>query len=293
MKRCFLIFACFGLICCNNAEKHDKVSVVVDTTYLDGKTHEALSSETEEINSKRYEDREEQDSIRLLDALSNALRYAERFRNKVVFQHEFVSPSDDSSYYVTVQLSFGSLFENERKHLIVRRIVPGEAHLNIYLLHNSEFKPLLERVQAGLTYVDDTLKDVNGDRYKDFLVHWYPSSGCCLADVYNVYLYQSRTGGFSSDYEFINPSFFPDEKVIRGLGYGHPGEAHLYKYMWNGLSIDTVEFIYPYHAQEGQFIKTKKLTLKPDKTEGAVFYQLPIEYSKIDSIASRWFLDKL
>ena len=32
-----------------------------------------------------------------------------------------------------------------------------------------------------MTYIRDTIFDVNGDGYKDFLVHWYPNSA--VADV--------------------------------------------------------------------------------------------------------------
>ena len=42
----------------------------------------------------------------------------------------------------------------------------------------------------------------------------------------------------------INPTFSPKEKIIRGVGYGHPGETEMYKYKWNGNTIDTMEYVY-------------------------------------------------
>jgi hypothetical protein len=141
-----------------------------------------------------------------------------------------------------------------------------------------------------MTYISDTLMDVDGDNYKDFLVHWYPSAGCCLADIYNVYLYQQQTGGFTKDYEFINPTFSPHEKVIRGLEYGHPGEAGLYKYKWNGFGVDTIEFIYPDFGQKRKFIRVTKSNYRPGKKERTVLNSLPKEYMKLDSISVNWFL---
>ncbi len=40
----------------------------------------------------------------------------------------------------------------------------------------------------------------------------------------------------------MNPIFYPKEKVIRGMEYG--SDAPLYKYRWNNLKIDTVEYIH-------------------------------------------------
>jgi hypothetical protein len=159
-------------------------------------------------------------------------------------------------------------------------------------LQDEQFKAVVKREQGGMTYIDDTAQDVNGDGYKDFVVHWYPSSGCCLAEMYNVYLYQSQEGDFTHDYQFINPTFFPKEKIIRGLEYGHPGEAGLYKYKWNGLQIDTIEFIYPCYNQKNKFVKMTHQEYRPTGSEGVILNKLPKEYAEIDSNSLRWFFDR-
>ena len=79
------------------------------------------------------------------------------------------------------------------------------------------------------------------------------------------------------------------EKIIRGLGYGHPGEVGLYKYKWNGLKVDTIEFIYPDVSTKGQFIKTKKRIYRPTDKEGIVLKHVPKEYQDIESF--EWFVD--
>jgi hypothetical protein len=291
MQKIILIFAFLFLFGCKDTVKQKQTAVVIDTAYNHLANRDTLTDKNRELQQKASDEQEKSDSLRLLKALTSALLYAEQNKNKKSFLHEFELLPDDTSFNVTAQLVFGNLFENDRKHLLIRRIVPWGAVLNVYLLQNSSFKPLVERAQFGMTYVNDTLRDANGDKYNDFLVHWYPSSGCCLADVYNVYLYQPQTGRFTTDYEFINPTFSPDEKVIRGLEYGHPGEAGLYKYKWNGLRVDTIEFMYPYFNQKGKFIKTKRRAFKPNEKQGTVVNSLPNEYKKMDSIAVSWFLD--
>jgi hypothetical protein len=138
-----------------------------------------------------------------------------------------------------------------------------------------------------MTYIKDTIFDVNGDNYKDFIVNWYPSSGCCRRDIYNVYLYIPNKKTFSIDYEFINPTFSAKEKIIRGVGYGHPGEVELYKYKWNGFRVDTIEFIYPDIKTKGQFIRTKTKRDSSNSNEGEILNLLPIEYQNINSVD--WF----
>lgn len=291
----FLIFFLFILFNCTDAVQQ-KQYTTTDTTRKATKkesysTAESLTDEEQKLRRKEFEEQERLDSLRLLKVLNRVLQYAEWNKNKGSFQHEFEMMPDDTSFSVTTQLVFGNLFENNKKHLLVRRKVPWGAVCDIYLLQNDKFKSVVKRVQDGMTYIDDTTRDVNGDKYNDFLVHWYPSAGCCLADIYNVYLYQPQTGGFTNDYEFINPTFFPEEKIIRGLDYGHPGEAGLYKYKWNKLQVDTIEFVYPYFNQKGKFIKTKKPEYRPTEKEGIVLKSLPNEYKRMDSMAVSWFLD--
>lgn len=248
-----------------------------------------LSEKERELARKEMEEQERIDSIRLSNVLHVALTYADRNKHRNSFTHEFETTPDDSSFNVTTQMQFGHLFALDRKHLLIRRTVPWGAICNVFLLENSNFKKVCKREQFGMTYIDDTLRDVNGDGYKDFLVHWYPSSGCCRRDIYNAFLYQPLTGDFTNDYEFINPTFFPKEKIIRGVEYGHPGEVGLYKYKWNGLQVDTIEFIYPLAKRNGKFIKTKSQEYRPTEKEGVVLKSLPTEYRSIESI--EWFLD--
>ena len=138
-----------------------------------------------------------------------------------------------------------------------------------------------------MTYVSDTLQDVNGDGLNDLLVNWYGSNGCCLKNFYAVYLYQPQNGTFSNGYEFINPTFSAKEQVVRGVAYGHPGEAGMYKYKWNGLQVDTLEHIYFEKDEKGK--KTGKVIRKTNKEER--LDQVPAEYKHI--YGYDWFLGKV
>jgi hypothetical protein len=117
-------------------------------------------------------------------------------------------------------------------------------YIDIYRQDGPALEKVASYAQWRLEYKRDTLQDVNGDGLKDFLVNWYGSTGCCLKNFYAVYLHQQDEGGFSKEYEFINPTFSPKEMVIRGVQYGHPGETEMYKYKWNGPRVDTLEIIY-------------------------------------------------
>jgi hypothetical protein len=183
---------------------------------------------------------------------------------------------------MTAQLAFGYLFSASNKHLLVKRLSPSGVVCTIFLLQKNKFKLVAQRTQDGQTFMDDTLKDVNGDGYKDYLIHWYPSSGCCTRDVYNVFLYLPATGTFTSDYEFINPTFFAKEKIIRGVNYGY--FSGLYKYKWNGLKVDTLEFVYHDTAVATKYYITKQSDYNiPPKVKYKVLNALPKEYEKIAS----------
>jgi len=80
-----------------------------------------------------------------------------------------------------------------------------------------------------MEYINDTIRDINGDGFNDFVVNWYGSNGCCLKAFSNVYLLRPDKKIFSNNLEFINPTFSPTEKIIRGVCYGYPGETEMYK----------------------------------------------------------------
>ena len=244
---------------------------------------------TKEERQKQFEEENRIDSIRLDIALKDAFKVAQTEFKTDNFKKEYEIQPDDSSFIIKIEIEIGRLFKDNQKYFLLRRHVPWATYLDLYKVKDDKAEKLIKREQGGMTYIRDTIFDANGDGHKDFLVHWYPSSGCCRRDVYNVYLNQPDKENFTNDFEFINPTFSANEKIIRGVEYGHPGEVGLYKYKWNGLQVDTIEFIYPDANNKGQFIKTKKGAYRPTEKEGVVLKTVPKEYQKIESY--EWFAD--
>ena len=271
---------------CGQTANQEKNSIVKNDTIPKTSANNEL---TKEEKQKQIAEENLIDSLRLDIALKDAFKIAQTEFKTDKFTKQYELQPDDSSYTIHIEIEIGRLFKDQYKYFLLRRHVPWATYLDLYKINGDKAEKLIEREQGGMTYIRDTIFDTNGDGHKDFLVHWYPSSGCCRRDVYNVYLNQPNKGNFTQDYEFINPTFSAKEKIIRGVEYGHPGEVGLYKYKWNGLQVDTIEFIYPDANNKGQFIKTTKGAYRPTEKEGVVLKTVPKEYQKIESY--EWFAD--
>jgi hypothetical protein len=116
----------------------------------------------------------------------------------------------------------------------------------------------------------------------DYIVHYYPQSGCCLRDCYDVFL-QHANGEFLDEIRFINPTFSVKEKIIRGLQYGY--SAPLYKYQWNGFNLDTIEYIFFPDSTNGyHYIKSRHYLFSREKDKdkkGQIIKGIPDEYKNI------------
>ena len=189
-----------------------------------------------------------------------------------------------------LDLIVGDLFDNGRAYAMIRRGWSLTTLVDVVEVTNGQAIPLIQIRHDHNSYIKDTIFDVNGDGYRDFVIHWYPSSGCCLADVYNVYLYQPDTLKFSADYEFVNPTFYPKEQIIRGVAYGHSGTVPLYKYQWRGAEVDTIEYIYPDQDTAGQYIRTPRRVAYPSADDGVVLHDVPVEYRSME--AYYWFQEE-
>jgi len=231
------------------------------------------------------------DSVRLAKALEKAEQLANTKIDLKVFRDTFETASD-SSFILITTLTIDSFFN--QKLLRVYRETPSVVYNDLYFKKENEFTKVLTVETGPMTYVKDTVLDVNGDNREDYLINWYGSSGCCLKNFYDVFLLRDDDT-FSDKYTFVNPTFSPTEKVIRGVSYGHPGQTELYKYKWSNFEVDTVEYIYPYQNEKGEYLKGEYVKSryvswdKRYKREKSVkLKSVPNEY--IDIYGYDWFM---
>lgn len=229
------------------------------------------------------------ESTRLHIALQEALQVA----NQQVAADSFSRTLEvvpDSLDVVRVKLEMANFFSGNLKHLVIKTQSNQTTCTDIYLRREAGFEKVLSHQQWQLEHIKDTIQDVNGDGIKDFLVNWYGITGCCLKNFYDVYLYLPKTGSFSRKYTFINPTFSPAEKMIRGVAYGHAGETSIYKYRWNTQGVDTLESVYyekREHQKTGKVIIEKHLPVKSISKVSTV----PKEYRTI--FGYDWFTGDL
>ena len=233
---------------------------------------------------KKIDEQNKIDSINLDKFLKNAIKVAELNMDFDRFKNQYVEIMPDSSYQVEVSVRSDVYFTKDNPHLIIRRNTPGSIFIDIFSKKNNQFLKVLSHEESDITYVNDTIRDINGDGLNDFVVNWYGSSGCCLKAFSNVYLLRTDKT-FSNNFVFINPTFSPKEKIIRGVCYGHRGETEMYKYKWKAEAVDTLEYISYEKNDKGE--KTGKIIVSNDRPYGDIskvlkrLNSVPNEYRKI------------
>lgn len=291
-----------ALISCGQPNSKKENSVVSADTL-----QPALDKEEKEHLEKRrkIEEQDFADSLRLDKVLQDALKIANQNISKDKFFEKYIVSPD--SVTVSVEIRLDHIFSKEKLHLLIRRVETTEnsppiirenvasfVYIDVYSKTENKFEKVLSHRQWTMEYMNDTIRDINGDGFNDFVVNWYGSNGCCLKAFSNVYLLHQDKKAFSENFEFINPTFSPKEKIIRGVCYGHPGETEIYKYKWNKEKVDTLEYVYYEKNDKGE--KTGKIVISNNEPYGdkfkilRVLNSVPTEYGKIDGYD--WFRGK-
>lgn len=268
-----------------NGRKENSV-VTIDTlqTSLNKKENERLEKR------KEIEEQDNLDSLILDKVLKEALTISTQNIDKGKFQKEYEA-KPDNEYNIKVEISLDNHFTKLYPHLIIRRHGPNAVYIDIYTKKGINYEKVLSHEQWTMEYMNDTIRDINGDGFNDFVVNWYGSNGCCLKAFSNIYLLRPDKKTFSGNFEFINPTFSPKEKIIRGVCYGHPGETEMYKYKWFGEKVDTLEYISYEKSDKGA--KTGKVIISTDQPYGdkykilKIANSVPTEYRKIEGYD--WF----
>lgn len=133
----------------------------------------------------------------------------------------------------------------------------------------------------NITIPSDSLQDLNGDGYVDYWVYHYPSSGCCLRNVYQVYVYNPTSKMMQEVGRLLNPTFYPEDQLIRGFGYGHGDDMDLYTYHWNAYDLDTLELIEPPKYNRLDTSSIVRLYWNNGVQEISVLDSVPIVYRTI------------
>lgn len=230
------------------------------------------------------------DSLRQEFELKSMLMMAQKNIDKDSFSIN--DQSDNTENPTNFDLQYGNHFTSSIKHLIVRRSDPGMFYFDIFAVSRGQFVKVASHQNSALTYQNDTIQDINGDGLKDFVVNWYGSSGCCLKAFSEVFLIQADKKTFGKQLQFINPTFSPIEKMVRGVCYGFPGETELYKYHFEGNRIDTIEYVAiernKEHQKTGDILITNNRLHMDNVKILKRLKNVPQEYKKIEGYD--WFL---
>lgn len=194
------------------------------------------------------------------------------------------SLNGNSEYPIENIVNNSNSINRTKKHLRIRCTAYGQVLDTWYRINNGKTHTILRLQYGSMDAIGDTLMDVNGDGVNDFCRLSYSGAGCCLRNVYDVFLYNSKIDSFGMEYGFMNPTFYPTEKTIRGILYGPPGEAGLYKYKWSNNRIDTLEFIYPNPHRPGSYLKTQKPIDVNEDSTGLMLLSLPKEYNTVNDL---------
>ena len=292
MKR-KLIALSFLIILVSCLQRNEKKNT--STSAIDTLKTKIVKKEKERLeNRKKNLEENKRDSLELDKILKQAVKISTQNITKSKFHKEYEIKTNNE-YIVKVEINLENHFTKFYPHLIIRRRGPNTVYIDIYSKNKATFKKVLSHDQWALTYVNDTIRDINGDGLNDFVVNWYGASGCCLKAFSNIYLLRQDRKSFSRNFEFINPTFSPKERIIRGVCYGHPGENEMYKYKWNKETVDTLEYISYEKNKKG--VKTGKIIITKKIPRGNKYEitkrinAVPNEYKKVDGFD--WFTGKL
>lgn len=231
------------------------------------------------------------DSICFERALVITFDSLQSFLNADHFENEYEIDPGDSLPVVQSIVTISRSINPRLRHLFIRLSQFSEHRIFVLRLEGNRWVELVRFSNSYMELVSDSIYDVNADGLNDYIVNWYGTNGCCLKAFSDVFLSSAAGRQFSKNFHFINPSFYPNEAMVRGIHYGHPGQTELYKYKWRGTALDTLEYLYFENDSSGksteQLIRSETRDRVPMRTDEFLSV-LPLEYHSVNNID--WFL---
>lgn len=268
--------------CHSNPKNSEKIKEVQkkDTTKA---TNNFVNFDSAEARRQRLLDTNYTFLNRLLDS-SLGIAYRQGF------EQPFAVTLDTNVFrfknmYATI--SFGHLFSNDRKHILIKRFIheynnyETSLYSDIYLLDKNTFKKVTADTSDN-GYGEDYFEDVNHDGFKDYVVQSYSDAGCCPRNLEMGYVYNPQNGHFKT-IDFFNRETDTLSTNFFETSYGRDNYINLYKYKWQGLKKVLLEEIYVTTTKEGAmnphpttYTRIFYLTEKKQKIK-----KLPKEYARL------------
>tara|TARA_R110002049_G_scaffold7173_2_gene42557 strand:+ start:319 stop:951 length:633 start_codon:yes stop_codon:yes gene_type:complete len=180
----------------------------------------------------------------------------------------------------------GYVFSNHITHKYIRVSNFSGTYVQVYSSNDNYRKPIFSVRLGWMSFVSDSIFDINGDKVIDLAIHWYPSSGCCLADIYDCYLYNQKIDQFSEKVEIPNPTFYPDRNLTFSMSYGHPGETEFREFKWTNNNLDTTKkYQWNDRTQDHIVLSNIKSGIKTELDE------IPEEIKELNGI--EWFMMRI
>jgi|GEM_PF-4865232 len=154
------------------------------------------------------------DSLRQIELLDTAMKYAVKHQEEKSYM-KTLTINDGLASFAT--LKFGFLFSSKKRHLILKTKSAWDIHLRVLYFDKHNFKEVIHTVIWDLNYVTNTVRDINGDGFKDFISTTYSSAGCCARNRDEVRLYRPADEDFSDNYDFIMHHISQKKKLFAVL----------------------------------------------------------------------------
>lgn len=148
---------------------------------------------SDSLRAIQRRNKEIHDSIIMQKEMELVMQYAEANKDKDSYDR-WIDTSVTHDPDLQAHYQFGHIFSSDKKHLVIMRknnaFSDAEMYLDILILEKGKFRKL---VSDSLYYgfYSDTLRDLNGDGFKDLVLATYSGAGCCPREDETGYIYLS------------------------------------------------------------------------------------------------------